>query len=187
MEFLSLSWKELHDSIHKLSQKIKKSSAGFDLIVAIARGGMTPAHILSDFLALPVATFTISSYKDMHQGALSEISYHVGGTLNKKNILLVDDISDTGKTFVRGIGHLTEMGAEKIGTASLFVKPWTRHLPDYFDNKTDKWIVFPYEVRETVEAVAKTLEKENKSRKEICEKLKEIKIPDMFIEHYLKP
>lgn len=186
MEFLSLSWEELHTTIHELSQKITASGTKYNLIVAIARGGMTPAHMLSDFLSLPVATFTVSSYKDMRRGDLSDISYHVGGQLNDKNILLVDDISDSGKTFIRGIGHLREMGAQNVSTASLFVKPWTKHMPDYFDRETDKWIVFPYEARETVEAIAKMMRTDGKTDGEIRAKLKEVKIADVFVEDYLK-
>lgn len=186
MDFLSLTWEELHNTVHGLSRKIASGGIRFDLIVAIARGGMTPAHILSDFLSLPVATFTVSSYRDLQQGKLSDISYHVGGQLHGKQILLIDDISDTGKTFIRGMEHLREMGCGSVKTASLFVKPWTKHLPDYYDRETDRWIVFPYEARETVEALAKIMRKEGRADNEIRAKLKEIKIPGVFVDTYLK-
>lgn len=186
MEFLSLSWEELHSEIYRLSKRIVLSPGAPDLIVAIARGGMTPAHILSDFLHLPVATFTVSSYKDMQQNELSNISFQVGGLLHEKNVLLVDDISDTGKTFVRGIAHLKEMGASRIKTASVFTKPWTTHLPDFSNSQTNKWIIFPYEVRETVEAISKLMTKEHKTREEIVAKLKENKVSSEFISAFLK-
>ena len=37
--------------------------------------------------------------------------------LKNKKILLVDDISDTGKTFIRGIQYIKSLGAENIKTA----------------------------------------------------------------------
>lgn len=185
MEFMSLSWEELHRAVYGLSEKIKEACPDCSLLVAMARGGMTPAHMLSDFLKLPVATFTLSSYRDMQQQNLTEITYQVGGQLKGKKILLVDDISDTGKTFVKGIEHIKNMGGVEIKTAALFAKPWTQYLPDYYELKTDKWIVFPYEVRETIESVSRIMEKEGKKNDEIRRKLKEIKIPERYIERYL--
>ncbi len=182
---MSLSWEELHRTVYGLSEKIREACPDCSLLVAMARGGMSPAHMLSDFLRLPVATFTLSSYRDMQQQNLTEITYQVGGQLKGKKILLVDDISDTGKTFVKGIEHIKNMGGTEIKTAALFAKPWTEYLPDYYEAKTDKWIVFPYEVRETVESVSRLMKKENKNGEEIRAKLKEINIPDRYIDRYL--
>lgn len=186
MEFLSLSWQQLHSLTFRLSKKILASPTKPDLIVAIARGGMSIAHILSDFLALPVATFTVSSYKDMKQDKMSHIDYHVGGSLKNKHILLVDDNADTGKTFLRGIEHLKEMGATSVRTASPLIKPWTKYVPDFYVKKTDKWIVFPYEIRETIEQMIKKYKKEDKSDEEIKKQLKSLKINDKYIGEFLK-
>lgn len=145
--------------------------------MAIARGGMTVAQILSDFLSLPVATFTVSSYKDLRQEKSSEVSFHVGGDLKNKHILLVDDVSDTGKTFERGAQYLNKLGAFSVATAALLVKPQSKHIPDFFVKKTSAWIVFPYEVKETILSVEKMMKKEKKTLDEIKEKLKKLKIP----------
>lgn len=186
MEFLSLSWRQLHTLTFHLAKKINASPSRPDLIVAIARGGMSIAHILSDFLQLPVATFTVSSYKDMKQNKLSNIDYHVGGSLKNKHILLVDDNADTGKTFIRGIEHLKEMGALSIQTASPLIKPWTKHLPDFYVKKTDRWIIFPYEVRETIKQIAGSLKKQNKADGEIRKQLHNLKISSKYIDEFFK-
>jgi len=121
MQFLSLSWDEFAQEIHKLSQKIK--AADFDVIIAMARGGLTVSHLLSDYLSLPLASFTISSYKDLEKQEVLEISYEVGGSLAGKRVLLVDDVSDSGRTFERGIEHLKKLGATSIKTAAVFINP----------------------------------------------------------------
>jgi hypoxanthine phosphoribosyltransferase len=185
MKYHSVSWKQLHSLTHTLTEKIQEKSPELDLIVGIARGGLTIAHIASDFLKLPVASFTISSYKDLKQQKMSEIAYHVGGDLQHKNILLIDDVSDTGKTFVRGIKYLTELGAASITTASPFIKPWTVHMPDFYVEQVDDWIVFPYDMRETVESLQTNLLKEGKTPSYIAEQLALIKIPKKFITKYL--
>lgn len=186
MEYYSVSWKQLHTFTHSLTEKIQKENMNLDLIVGIARGGLTIAHIASDFLKLPVASFTISSYKDLKQQELSDISYHVGGDLKQKNVLLMDDVSDTGKTFVRGIKYLKELGAESIITASPFIKPWTKHMPDFYVREVDEWIVFPYDIRETIEAVQNNLSKDAGSLSHIRTQLSQIKIPKRYIARYLK-
>ena len=180
-KFHTVSWINLHTSTFQLAQKIKKSGKKISLIVAIARGGMTIAQILSDLLSLPVATFTISSYKDMQQKDLSNISFHVGARLENKDVLLVDDISDTGKTFIRGKKYLTELGANSITTASLFTKPWTKYFPDFYNTQSNKWIILPYEVKETIDSITETMRKEKKTTIQIQTKLKQIGIPKEFI------
>ena len=186
MKYHSVSWNQLHTLTHSLTEKIQKKNSKLDLIVGIARGGLTIAHIASDFLHLPVASFTISSYKDLKQQKMSDISYHVGGDLKNKNILLMDDVSDTGKTFIRGIEYLKELGASNIITASPFIKPWTTHMPDFYVKKVDEWIIFPYDIRETVEAIQANLRKEGKTNELIVRQLSLMKIQKKYITKYLK-
>lgn len=186
MNYHSVRWKQLHTLTYQLANKIEKDKKNIDLIVGVARGGLTISHIVSDFLQLPVASFTISSYKDLQQQELSDISYQVGGTLKNMTILLVDDVSDTGKTFVRGIEHLKEMGAQHVVTGSVFIKPWTKFIPDYYVKSVNDWIVFPFDMRDTVEDVSGFMKKDGKTKAEIVSKLKELKIPEKYIDQYLK-
>lgn len=185
MEFHSVSWEQLQRDSFELARQINKANQHIDLIVAIARGGMSVAQLLSDFLGLPVATFTVSSYKDLQQQKLSEISFHVGGDVKNKHILLVDDISDTGKTFERGIKYLHELGVSSIQTAAPFIKPGTAHLPDFYRTKTAAWVVFPYEIRETVDSVAAVMRRENQPNEAIISKLKDLNIADHYIKSFL--
>lgn len=186
MEFLSLTWQRLHKEVFLLSKQVERSGYKPDLIVAIARGGMTIAQILSDFLSLPVATFTISSYKDLNQNKLSDISYHLGGDIKNKHTLLVDDVSDSGKTLERSVKYVHGLGVLSVTTATVFMKPKTAYVPDFFSVQTDRWIVFPFEIKETIVSVSNLMKKENKTNEEIRKKLKEIKIPEKYIATYLK-
>lgn len=183
MRFFAPSWKELHKHVYRLSLKIQHDTYKPDLIVAIARGGLTISHILSDFLELPITTFTISTYKDLRQRKSPEIELRLGNKLNNRRILLVDDVSDSGKTFIRGIEYLKALGAEEIKTASVFMKPWAKFKPDYCEKIVKEWIVFPFEARETVKSITKLLKKEGKSDSEIRQLLKKLKISSLFYEN----
>lgn len=155
MQFLYVSWSTLHQDIYKLAEKIKKSGGGFDLIVVMARGGLSVAQILSDLLDLPIASFTIKSYKDLKQQETPVVTFKLGNKLDGKKILLVDDVSDSGKTFIRGIEYLKELGAQNIKTASVFIKPSTKYVPDYYEKSVTDWIIFPYEMNETIAVLRK--------------------------------
>jgi len=181
MKYKSYTWDNIQQYIYQLSQKVEQSGQKFDLIVGIARGGLTISHILSDFLGLPVASFTIASYKDFKQQKEPVLTYKMGNSLEEKKILLVDDISDSGKSFVRGIKHLQEMRAKNIKTASLFIKPWTKFKPDFYIKEATEWLIFPYEMKETIDAFQKQFKKDGLSEKQIINRLKSIKLPTHWI------
>src|SRR3989344_5544025 len=110
-----LDWSEFD----KLTEQIIKSGAKFDGIYGVPRGGLVLAVYLSHKLNIPLILYP---------------------TLNT---LVVDDISDEGKT-------LSSLKNRKIAT--LFSTPWTKIKPDwYVKTKSDKntWIIFPWENQET--------------------------------------
>jgi len=185
MEYQYISWAKLHSDIHHLSLNIEKKYKP-DLLVAIARGGLTIAHIMSDFLELPITAFTVSSYHDQKQTTIPKITLHLGNKLHNKKILLVDNVSDSGKTFFRGLDYLKENGASEIKTAAPYIKPWTKYVPDYFQKSFASWIIFPFDMKENTQIIAKKLAKNGLSQKEIIKELKKIKIPDVFINCYSK-
>jgi len=185
MEYHLVNWEQLHDSAFKLAQKITKDKIKFDLIVSIARGGYCISHILSDLLSLPITSFTISSYRDLKQSSLPDITFKIGNKLHNKNILLVDDISDTGKTFLRGIKYLKSLGAENIKTASLFIKPWTEYTPNYYLHSVKQWIILPYEMRETIESLSKIFKKQRLTDDQLIKQLTAIGLPLKFVNKYV--
>jgi len=72
----------------------------FDLIVAIARGGVIPAGFLQQKLNIPMQIIQIEYRDDGHNPKHNDAKLleEKDFTLKNKNILLVDDVSRTGKT-----------------------------------------------------------------------------------------
>lgn len=82
-----------------------------DYIVGLTRGGLTPAVMISHYLNIPMYTLDVS-LRDNHTDPesnlwMSEDAWGYGGTFDgnpvydeykQKNILIVDDINDTGAT-----------------------------------------------------------------------------------------
>jgi uncharacterized protein len=161
-----ISWENFHNSSFSLAEKIKQSGEKFDIIIAISRGGLVLARILSDFLDLPIYNISIESYVEINKAKEPRVTQDIGSAdIKNKKILLVDEICDSGKTFERAVAYLYSVGVSEsltshgegeveplqLKTACLVLKSHSSFAPDFYEEKIDKWVVFPYEVRETVE------------------------------------
>jgi len=68
--------------------------------------------------------------------------------IKDKKVLLVDDVSDSGLTLEFAIQAISLYMPMEIKTATLYMKPWTRLVPDFYAEEVDKWVVFPWEKKE---------------------------------------
>ncbi len=190
IHYLPVSWKDYHTSTQKLAAAILDQRESFDLIVAIARGGLSLGLILSDFLRIPISTIVIQSYTDIQKQGELQITGKLQTPIRGKKILLVDDIADSGKTFKRAIAYLRRFGPKSITTAALFYKPHSVYRPDYFAKRSTAWILLPHEVTEWVYTFTLKLQKEGKSKADIQKFLRKLHYTDDQIafvrRHYLK-
>lgn len=138
-----------------------------DKIVAISRGGLVAARIFSDLLNIPVSQITISSYENLKQEKEPVIEEVPSRSFQKETILLVDEISETGKTFDRAIGYFKHLPVKKIYTLAPYVKSKTPRMPDFWLEKIDAWIIFPYEIRETYASFLKIFNDKEKTRRKM--------------------
>ena len=82
----------------------------FDTIVAIARGGIFPAALLQQKLMIDLEIIWLNFRNEQQQPQYDEpvLLKPITFDFKNKKILLVDDRSRTGKTFVKGKSLLTE-------------------------------------------------------------------------------
>jgi len=187
MEFYSITWDEFHQRVFQISEKIASDKFSPDLIITIARGGLAAAQIFADYFDnCPIATFGICSYKNLKQYKTPEVTLPLSEKIDLKNkkILFVDDLSDTGETFLVGLDYLKTLGAKNIKTASLVVKSKTKYQPDYYSLNNNSWIIFPYEMKETTVSLVNKFKKEGMGKKTIVLNLKKLKILKRYIERY---
>jgi len=117
-----------------------------DALVAIARGGLTFAHYLSQKLDIrDVFSINVISYEGNKK--LKDIKIFNIPNLDKyKNILIVDDISDSGETFINVLNLLKNKYPKKnFKTISIFYKPASKYKPDIYIHTTNEWINFFWE------------------------------------------
>jgi len=145
------------DQFHRDSRALAWRLAGlgtFDAIVAITRGGLVPAAIVSRELNIRVVeSVAVKSYDHKSQGeirVLKPISAQIlelarsGG-----KVLIVDDLVDTGAT-ARAVRDMLP-GAH---FATVYAKPKGRDMVDTFITEVsqDTWIFFPWDMEVTYAA-----------------------------------
>src|SRR5258706_14759452 len=118
IHYLSPSWKDYQLNAQKLAATILDNAETLDQIVAISRGGLTLGHLFSDLLRIPIATITIQSYSDVQKQGELFISQKLHVPIRDKRILLVDDVADSGKTFVRAPKYLKRFAPGHITTVA---------------------------------------------------------------------
>jgi uncharacterized protein len=167
IHYLPVDWNSYHSYALKLAATLLSHDPSVEEIVAISRGGLTFGHLLSDLLRIPIWTISIQSYHDLQTQGELHINGKLQTSIEGKHILLVDDVSDTGKTFERAIEYLHTGHPKKVTTMSVFYKPHSIYRPDYFAKVTSKWIIFPYELTETVLSITNRLKQEGKKKADI--------------------
>ena len=181
------TWNQIYDMLLDLANKIQGDGYKPDVIIGIARGGLVPARILSDFLETPeLAIIQIEYYVSIAQTRQEPIlkrSLHT--QITDKKALLVDDVSDTGKSLQLAKNHLQQQGAKEIKTATLYAKPQTITKPDYCEKQTSHWIVFPWDAKETVRKIIQKQEGKRATNTEIA-KLVKAGLPKQLAEKFLK-
>ncbi|MCD6484538.1 MAG: phosphoribosyltransferase [Candidatus Odinarchaeota archaeon] len=190
MVFLPISWNKIYDLSIRLAEKIRKSNFVPDLIIGIARGGWIVARLLSDLLDIDdVGSVRIQFYRSVgvtyHEPVVSQ---PVSISVEKKRVLLCDDVSDTGYSLKTAIEHIKERGAEIVKTATLHQKSKTVLIPDYWVEKTDAWIIYPWERRETVIKLIQSFitETPNISTQDLIKKLKVTGLDETLLRLFVK-
>jgi hypoxanthine phosphoribosyltransferase len=146
-KFLLLDWEDIVSGVEELANKVLNSGFRPDVIVGILRGGLFVANLLSDVMDVEdVVPLGIRSYVGVKARG-SPIVYHRPSLeeLNGKRVLLVDDVSDEGKTLMTAHSLIRESSyPSELRTSVLHIKPWTKFVPDYYVLSTSYWILYPW-------------------------------------------
>lgn len=162
------TWEQIYEMLLDLADKIQGSTIKYGLIVGVSRGGWTPARVLSDLLENPnianiKAEFYLGVSETKREPVITQpISVNVDG----EKVLVVDDVSDTGESLHLVKEHLLKRGASTLHIATIYVKPWSITIPDFYQKVTSAWIIFPWERREAFRKVAEKFTRRGKSIEE---------------------
>jgi len=138
------SYEECRVDCLELVPKIKEYNP--DALIAIARGGLTLGHLLSEALE----TREIYSLNSIHYDGTKKLDtfeiFNIPDLSRKHKIVLVDDIVDSGESMVEIIKILKEKYPHcEFKIATIFYKPTALIQPDFSVKEAKDWIEFFWE------------------------------------------
>ena len=153
-----VSWDQFHRDARALAWRL--AAAGpFQAIICIPRGGLVPAAIVARELDVRlIESVCIASYHDYtSQGELQVLkdiapSIKALGDGTGRGVLVVDDLTDTGKT-----AKIVRDMLPNAHFATVYAKPAGRPIVDTFVTEVsqDTWIYFPWDMGLTYQAPIK--------------------------------
>ena len=133
-----LSWIDIENLIDIISNKIRKRKKKYDTIIGIKNGGIVPARLISRELEINeiefISTKSVETYEFCHR------------IKNNKKYLLIDEIYDTGKTFLAIKERLKNTEYDFTCLISRYRMQDDNIIVGRVLNNTN-WIVFPWECR----------------------------------------
>ena len=131
---------EYKEDLKTLTKKIDQD---FDVILAIARGGLSIGQMLGEYYDIrEVYAINSISYDDTKK--LDEVTvFNIPSLQMTKRVLIVDDIVDSGDTLVEVLKVLEEKYPNiEFFTATIFYKPTAIIEPTWWVKEPKGWIEF---------------------------------------------
>ncbi|MBN2152333.1 MAG: hypothetical protein JW839_12855 [Candidatus Lokiarchaeota archaeon] len=149
-----MSWAEYGELEARLVEAVAEQTSGrqekVDMVLGIFRGGLVIARCIASRLG--EAQLGIIRPLDGTPGRLACVAdediYSIPeDRRGRMVVLLVDDISDTGRTFEHMKAILDGLRFRRVYTAAIVLKSYARFVPDFVaeTDGTRDWVVFPWE------------------------------------------
>ena len=137
-------YEEFREDLKNLTEKIDQP---FDAILGIARGGLSMAQMLGEYYDLrEVYAINTIGYDDTQKLKSVEV-FNIPDLKSAKQVLIVDDIVDSGDTLVEVLKVLKEMyPSVTFLSASLFYKKTAKITPTWYVKEPKGWIDFFWSV-----------------------------------------
>ena len=165
MNKIYLTWQDVEHHTQEILRQIHADAWRPDYVVGITRGGLVPANLISQYLGCRMETLKVSLRDDTEcESNLWMAEDAFGHEMEQpKNILIVDDINDTGATlnYIRedwssgcfpDNPRWTEVWGSNVRVAVLVDNesskseiPVSYSAVDLNKAEQDSWIVFPWE------------------------------------------
>lgn len=165
------SWAEADVWSDRIEAKVRASGRLPDTIVGLTRGGWVPARLLADRLGVR----RLVSIRLQHWGVTAqpsgkaELTEGLSGPVTALNVLVVDDITDTGESLALATAAVRAAGAQRVESAAFLHIGHSKFVPDYFGEEIPRdawvWVVFPWNYWEDVRHLAQQALAEGKDPK----------------------
>ena len=142
-----MSWDLFNELAKKVAVKMREDNYKPDFMVGLARGGWVLSRVLCDYLGIK----DLVSLKVEHWGVTAtpdgkaQIKFPIEIDLSGRNVIVVDDITDTGESMKVAIEYVKTLNPKTVRTAALRNINGSSFTPDYFGDEIGwRWVVFPW-------------------------------------------
>jgi hypoxanthine phosphoribosyltransferase len=143
------NWEYIYGLCRTVADQVRDDQFEPDVVVALARGGWFSGRVLCDFLGLD----DLTSLKVEHYVGTAakseepEIRYPMPeGSVEDKDVLIVDDIADTGGSIQHAYDYVTDRESGTVRTATLQLLGTSEFDPDFVGERLREWtwVVYPW-------------------------------------------
>lgn len=145
METDVVTWSDFGAACEDLARQVRESGFEPGVILTVARGGLLPGGALAYALGVDLVD-TINVERRTADGQPEPVLLAPmidTASIAGRSVLIVDDITDSGRTLGLVTKLLRGFGAD-ARSAVLVSKPNTVFAPDYRWRRTEGWVVFPW-------------------------------------------
>lgn len=188
INYITPTWDEMSKLCFKIAKKVRAKNIEFDRIVTLAKGGWPMTRSLVDYLSVPeVASIGVKFYQGINQRLnMPEIYQDLPVSVRGEKVLLFDDVADTGESLDFTKNYLLEHGVAEVTTMTLFYKPRSNVLPDFYGAETSAWIVFPYDAVEMIKVLGGNWHTSGCQDDEIRGRFLELGFDEEIINYYFR-
>ena len=155
------SWSDADRWADTIAERVRASGRLPETIVALTRGGWVPARLLADRIGIK----RLVSLRAQHWGVTAtpsgnaELTEGLSGPVRDQNVLVVDDITDTGQSLELATAHVREAGARRVESATCLHISHSKFVPTYYAEEIPRdewvWVVFPWNYWEDLATLAR--------------------------------
>jgi hypoxanthine phosphoribosyltransferase len=159
------NWEYIYGLCREVSDEVRAADFEPDVVVALARGGWFAGRCVCDFLGLD----DLTSLKMEHyvgtaeKSGEPEVRYPMPeGSVEGKDVLVVDDIADTGGSIERAHEYVSERNPGEVRTATLQLLGTSAFQPDFVGERLSEWtwVVYPWNfIEDMIALVTGVMEK----------------------------
>ena len=146
-ELETFTWDDFGIGARELASMVYASGFTPDVVLAIARGGLLPAGAVAYALDTKnIVAVNVEFYTGVDERLDVPVMlppFMTGDLIMGGNVLVVDDVADTGQTLDLVKRFCAEHGAV-VRCAVLYEKSRSVVKCEYVWRRTDKWIDFPW-------------------------------------------
>ena len=159
------NWEYIYGLCRDVADDVRRDRFEPEVVVALARGGWFAGRSLCDFLGLDDLT---SLKMEHYVGTATKASEPTvrypmpEGSVAGKDVLIIDDIADTGGSIRHAHEYVTDRDAGEVRTATLQLLQTSEFEPDYVGERLEEWawIVYPWNfIEDMVDLISGVMER----------------------------